>query len=120
MEDDDACDDHFGTFFQMAEFKSEPMNLPNKSTIDDIESEIGDDNNSTGRAAVDEVYTRYKFDRTLPDLPICEMKDYLLDAIDDNPVIILEGATGCGKTTQVCLQKICQQNVQVISMLCNC
>ena len=88
----------------MAEFKSEPFE--HKSTIDDIESEAGDDNKSIGRGVVDEVYTRYKFDRILPDLPICEMKDYILDAIDDNPVIILEGATGCGKTTQVCVKEM--------------
>ncbi|XP_037027912.1 probable ATP-dependent RNA helicase spindle-E [Bradysia coprophila] len=50
---------------------------------------------------IDDVYNRYDFTRTLPDLPIIEMKDLILETIKANPVVILEGATGCGKSTQV-------------------
>ncbi|KAG4067051.1 hypothetical protein HA402_000042 [Bradysia odoriphaga] len=50
---------------------------------------------------VDDVYNRYDFTRTLPDLPIIEMKDLILKTIKANPIVILEGATGCGKSTQV-------------------
>lgn len=67
--------------------------------IDDIEY----DNASINTEGKDRVYELYNFNRTLPDLPICGMKDTILDAIEKNRVIILEGATGCGKTTQVCL-----------------
>lgn len=34
-------------------------------------------------------------------LPICDSKDVILDAVRNNSVIIVRGATGCGKTTQV-------------------
>jgi ATP-dependent RNA helicase TDRD9 len=34
-------------------------------------------------------------------LPILSSRDEILLAIDDNPVIIIQGNTGCGKTTQV-------------------
>lgn len=29
------------------------------------------------------------------------MKDHIISMIDTNPVVIIEGPTGCGKTTQV-------------------
>lgn len=67
------------------------------STVDDIES--GSD--SMEPVVIDEVYNRYDFKRNLPDLPIVEMRTKILKAIEDNPIVILEGATGCGKSTQV-------------------
>ncbi|KAL0811429.1 hypothetical protein ABMA28_009831 [Loxostege sticticalis] len=35
-------------------------------------------------------------------LPVYAMKSQIMDAINENPVIIIRGNTGCGKTTQVC------------------
>ncbi|EFA00345.2 dosage compensation regulator isoform X1 [Tribolium castaneum] len=35
-------------------------------------------------------------------LPVYSMKGQIMAAINDNPVIIIKGNTGCGKTTQVC------------------
>lgn len=35
-------------------------------------------------------------------LPVYAMKSTIMQAINDNPVIIIRGNTGCGKTTQVC------------------
>ena len=35
------------------------------------------------------------------DLPVYQHKQQLLDLVKDNQVIIVRGATGCGKTTQV-------------------
>ncbi|CAH0390358.1 unnamed protein product [Bemisia tabaci] len=35
-------------------------------------------------------------------LPIHNFRTKLMDAINDNPVVIIQGNTGCGKTTQVC------------------
>nr|XP_040564677.1 dosage compensation regulator-like isoform X2 [Lepeophtheirus salmonis] len=35
-------------------------------------------------------------------LPIFDMKNEILGAIYDNPVVLIRGNTGCGKTTQVC------------------
>lgn len=34
-------------------------------------------------------------------LPIHNFRTKLMDAINDNPVVIIQGNTGCGKTTQV-------------------
>ncbi|XP_050306805.1 dosage compensation regulator isoform X2 [Anthonomus grandis grandis] len=35
-------------------------------------------------------------------LPVFNIKGKLMEAINDNPVIIIRGNTGCGKTTQIC------------------
>ncbi|CAH2984998.1 unnamed protein product [Chilo suppressalis] len=35
-------------------------------------------------------------------LPVYAMRSEIMNAINDNPVIIIRGNTGCGKTTQVC------------------
>lgn len=35
------------------------------------------------------------------ELPIAAMRNTLMEAINDNPVIIVRGNTGCGKTTQI-------------------
>ncbi|KAL7305669.1 hypothetical protein TKK_0001926 [Trichogramma kaykai] len=35
-------------------------------------------------------------------LPVFSMKTEIMDAINDNPVVLIRGNTGCGKTTQVC------------------
>ncbi|KAK7867141.1 hypothetical protein R5R35_005856 [Gryllus longicercus] len=35
-------------------------------------------------------------------LPVSTMKGQIMEAINDNPVVIIRGNTGCGKTTQVC------------------
>lgn len=35
-------------------------------------------------------------------LPVFRFKAQLMEAINDNPVIIIRGNTGCGKTTQIC------------------
>ncbi len=36
-----------------------------------------------------------------PDLPITQKKDDIIQAIKNNPVVIISGATGSGKTTQI-------------------
>src|SRR3989339_1408478 len=36
-----------------------------------------------------------------PDLPITDKKDEIILAIKNNPVVIISGATGSGKTTQI-------------------
>ncbi|MGV1006294.1 MAG: helicase-related protein, partial [Candidatus Nanopelagicales bacterium] len=36
-----------------------------------------------------------------PDLPVSERREEILDAIRDNQVVIIAGATGSGKTTQI-------------------
>ncbi len=44
---------------------------------------------------------------TFPDLPVSQMKDEISEAIKNNQVVIIAGATGSGKTTQI--PKICMQ-----------
>ncbi|KAG7203525.1 hypothetical protein KM043_013578 [Ampulex compressa] len=36
------------------------------------------------------------------ELPVLSMKNEIMNAINENPIIIIKGNTGCGKTTQVC------------------
>ncbi|CAH0763338.1 unnamed protein product [Diatraea saccharalis] len=40
--------------------------------------------------------------REREQLPVYAMRSEIMNAINDNPVIIIRGNTGCGKTTQVC------------------
>ncbi|MCL4133923.1 UNVERIFIED_CONTAM: hypothetical protein GTU68_032878, partial [Idotea baltica] len=35
-------------------------------------------------------------------LPVAYKRQEILDTINDSPVVIIRGNTGCGKTTQVC------------------
>jgi ATP-dependent RNA helicase DHX30 len=37
----------------------------------------------------------------MPALPIAEHKATILQAIENNPITIITGETGCGKSTQV-------------------
>jgi len=46
----------------------------------------------------------FTFQKRIEDrakLPIFNKKHEILDIIRDNPVVIVQGGTGCGKTTQV-------------------
>ncbi len=50
----------------------------------------------------DDIYDRYDFSRqTLPNLPILDKSNNILAELDQNNIIIIQGNTGCGKTTQV-------------------
>lgn len=52
----------------------------------------------------DEVYKKYDFKQdnsTENQLPIASSKAILLKSIDKNPVIVVQGDTGCGKSTQL-------------------
>ena len=48
------------------------------------------------------IYKTYNFAyRPKENLTISNMKDKIVSMIDTNPVLVIEGPTGCGKTTQV-------------------
>lgn len=52
----------------------------------------------------DNVYTKYKFDQRTLDaiqLPIYASKHEILSKIANYSTVIIEGSTGCGKSTQV-------------------
>lgn len=76
------------------------------SCMDDLEnlssdSEPDEDNPRKNRVD-DGIYDRYPFDtRRDESLPIHDKRDEIIELIRTNPVVILEGDTGCGKTTQV-------------------
>uniref|UniRef100_T1JBZ2 RNA helicase n=1 Tax=Strigamia maritima TaxID=126957 RepID=T1JBZ2_STRMM len=74
----------------------------NKITADYKYSQVGPDHNSTGYQRQLDIDSNLKM--RLEDrlkLPIAQTKQQILDTINRNPVIIIRGATGCGKTTQV-------------------
>lgn len=50
----------------------------------------------------DDVYDRYKFDQydNSGKLPIYSSRRKILKVLEESPVMILQGSTGCGKTTQ--------------------
>lgn len=52
------------------------------------------------------VYEKYNFERLLTsshDLPVYKKKDEILATIEKHPTVVIEGSTGCGKSTQVCM-----------------
>ncbi|XP_034488206.1 probable ATP-dependent RNA helicase spindle-E [Drosophila innubila] len=80
-----------------------PSSKRNK-TLDDIESDDDDDEiEELPRVRSDEeYYAKYRFDLNRnKNLPIYAQREEIVAAINDNPVVILKGETGCGKTTQV-------------------
>lgn len=67
------------------------------STIECNDNDLDEEKNCN-----DSVYTDYNFDhRQFNELPIMSYRDKILKTINENSVVILQGATGCGKTTQV-------------------
>lgn len=91
---------HFMWIFQIAALESKPIPSLDDIDMDDVDDDVA--SVSVKAESIDDVYRRYDFNRDLPDLPIVEQKSLILKAIEENSIIILEGATGCGKTTQVC------------------
>lgn len=50
------------------------------------------------------LYKKYKFDRVYSEsklLPIYSAQSEILTKIATNPTVVIEGSTGCGKSTQV-------------------
>lgn len=77
------------------------MQLKGEGGQNDDESDPGEANQVQQRA--DDIYSRYKFDlntTTIP-LPIASSKQEILTLLNAHNVIIVQGQTGCGKTTQV-------------------
>ncbi|XP_075146643.1 tudor domain containing 9 protein spindle E [Haematobia irritans] len=74
------------------------------SCMDDLEhlSSEDDDENPRAKRLDDGIYDRYTFDMNRNEsLPIFDKRDEIVEMIRTNPVVVLEGDTGCGKTTQV-------------------
>lgn len=90
--------------------------------------EVDDDNDSDGKSAApkhppfgrhvnddmdgNSVYDRYTFQHVPTTLPIQSARAEILQTIADHPVTVLQGSTGCGKSTQVpqfLLDQACQR-----------
>ncbi|EDW97399.1 probable ATP-dependent RNA helicase spindle-E [Drosophila yakuba] len=71
-----------------------------KHTLDDLDTD--DEEEETEIRRDDEYYKKYRFNLNRDkNLPIYAKREEILAAINANPVVILKGETGCGKTTQV-------------------
>uniref|UniRef100_A0A182NP96 Probable ATP-dependent RNA helicase spindle-E n=1 Tax=Anopheles dirus TaxID=7168 RepID=A0A182NP96_9DIPT len=83
----------------------------NKSTasrledVDDMSSLAEEDTEHLQRVRAKELmeplFTRYNFTVNPSGLSIHASKESIVQAIRNNPVVVLQGMTGCGKTTQV-------------------
>ncbi|XP_014605704.1 PREDICTED: probable ATP-dependent RNA helicase spindle-E [Polistes canadensis] len=94
-----------------------------------LENELKIDDVSVGTSSIQpelyneelHVYNTFDFSTHLKtNLSITDMKDYIISMIETNSVIVIEGPTGCGKTTQVpqyildsCYQKKTHCNIIV-------
>ena len=63
---------------------------------------ISDDLNNDWSARQKSDNTLIERQKQRSELPIFKMKAEILEAIQDNSVVLIRGNTGCGKTTQVC------------------
>ncbi|XP_017141347.1 probable ATP-dependent RNA helicase spindle-E [Drosophila miranda] len=82
-------------------FNSDEMASRRNKSLDDMDSDEEYEASSKIRTDA-EFYEKYYFnlnrDKTLP---IYAKREEIINAINENPVVILKGETGCGKTTQV-------------------
>uniref|UniRef100_A0AAG5CUI8 Probable ATP-dependent RNA helicase spindle-E n=1 Tax=Anopheles atroparvus TaxID=41427 RepID=A0AAG5CUI8_ANOAO len=89
-------------------FSADPIEKAETSRLDDVDdmSSMADEDkehvrNIRGKELMEPLFTRYNFTVDSTRLSIHSSKAKILEAIRTNPVVILEGMTGCGKTTQV-------------------
>lgn len=63
---------------------------------------VYNDDHDENEKDYDDIYDRYKFDQyaNWGKLPIYSSKLKILKVLEESPVLILQGSTGCGKTTQ--------------------
>ncbi|XP_022219578.1 probable ATP-dependent RNA helicase spindle-E [Drosophila obscura] len=82
-------------------FDCDDMASKRNKTLDDLDSD--DENEASPNIRTDaEFYERYNFNlNRVKGLPIYAKREEIINAINENPVVILKGETGCGKTTQV-------------------
>uniref|UniRef100_A0A1B0DPY2 Uncharacterized protein n=1 Tax=Phlebotomus papatasi TaxID=29031 RepID=A0A1B0DPY2_PHLPP len=70
---------------------------------DEDEESMVEESDFDDRANLNQgIYSKYKFEATAGKrLPIQVHRKEILDTISESPVVVIEGPTGCGKTTQV-------------------
>ncbi|XP_055384477.1 probable ATP-dependent RNA helicase spindle-E [Condylostylus longicornis] len=72
-----------------------------RSFMETMEDDTDEDINMDKKPK-DDIYEKYNFSkRTHIDLPIFDTREDIIELIHRNRVVVLEGETGCGKTTQL-------------------
>lgn len=95
------------SFLFTLQFADGASSSKRNKTLDDLESDNEEDEmpEVSGVRSDEAFYQKYRFDLNRnKNLPIYAKREEIVTAIRDNPVVILKGETGCGKTTQVCFQ----------------
>lgn len=95
---------HFGPRLQASEKEllEDDVEISRQELKRNLES-VGQFVNSSETHDVD-IYEKYKFDRRSPNamqLPIYASKNEIMANIAQCPTVVIEGSTGCGKSTQV-------------------
>lgn len=72
-----------------------------ESVSKDNVSSVNDDDDDEKKLMMADIFKRYKYFYVPPDLPIVKSRHEILETIRNNPVTVLQGETGCGKSTQV-------------------
>uniref|UniRef100_A0A182VRC5 Probable ATP-dependent RNA helicase spindle-E n=1 Tax=Anopheles minimus TaxID=112268 RepID=A0A182VRC5_9DIPT len=92
----------------MADWASDTVQKPTASRmdeVDDMSSMAEEDSEHLNHVRAKElmapIFSRYNLTVHSNNLTIHRSKEQILKAIRENPVVVLQGATGCGKTTQV-------------------
>ncbi|XP_050079301.1 probable ATP-dependent RNA helicase spindle-E [Anopheles maculipalpis] len=92
----------------MSDWVDQTMNKSSGSRLDDVDdacSIADEDDEHLGQVRAKElmepIFSRYNLTVTPNKLTIHRSKELILKTIRENPVVVLQGATGCGKTTQV-------------------
>lgn len=70
------------------------------------ETSEGFEENALGEHDDNDIYGKYKFEgpsRDAAKLPVYALKDKIIKTIAASPSVVIEGSTGCGKSTQVCI-----------------
>ncbi|XP_030375012.1 probable ATP-dependent RNA helicase spindle-E [Scaptodrosophila lebanonensis] len=71
-------------------------------SLNEMEDDIDDDEMLPTIRNDAEYYKKFHFDlKRDTSLPIYAQREEIMEAIDKNPIVIIKGETGCGKTTQV-------------------
>ncbi|XP_052896489.1 probable ATP-dependent RNA helicase spindle-E [Anopheles moucheti] len=73
--------------------------------VDDVSSMAEEDtehlNHVRAKELMEPIFSRYNLMMKSNNLTIHRSKEQILKTIRENPVVVIQGATGCGKTTQV-------------------
>uniref|UniRef100_A0A182RT96 Probable ATP-dependent RNA helicase spindle-E n=1 Tax=Anopheles funestus TaxID=62324 RepID=A0A182RT96_ANOFN len=92
----------------MADWARDTLPKPSASRMDEVDdlSSMAEEDSEhlnlvRAKELMEPIFRRYNLTVSSNRLTIHQSKEQILKAIRENPVVVLQGATGCGKTTQV-------------------